>query len=94
MLRPNISQIGIHRLTCDVALTPKQVYVHSKLLIVDDEVALIGSANINDRSMRGTRDSELAAVIRDTERVEITMDGVPFSVCTQNAQCLFHTIAQ
>lgn len=26
------------------------VYIHSKLMIVDDRFALIGSANINDRS--------------------------------------------
>ena len=41
------------------------VYVHSKLMIVDDKIALIGSANINDRSMMGSRDSELAIVIED-----------------------------
>jgi len=26
-------------------------------MIVDDKKAILGSANINDRSMRGTRDS-------------------------------------
>lgn len=36
-----------------------QVYVHSKLMLVDDEVALIGTANINERSMDGCRDSEI-----------------------------------
>lgn len=36
-----------------------QIYVHSKLLIVDDAVAIIGSANINQRSMDGARDSEI-----------------------------------
>ena len=39
------------------------VYVHSKLLIVDDEVALVGSANINMRSLSGTRDTEIAACL-------------------------------
>src|SRR5690606_38141261 len=29
----------------------EQIYVHSKLLIADDRVAVLGSANINDRSM-------------------------------------------
>ena len=29
-------------------------------MIVDDEIVIIGSANINDRSMAGNRDSELA----------------------------------
>lgn len=35
------------------------VYVHSKMVIVDDAVALIGSANINQRSLDGSRDSEI-----------------------------------
>ena len=43
--------------------TSEIVYVHSKLLIVDDEVVLMGSANINDRSLTGKRDSELAVII-------------------------------
>ena len=34
------------------------IYIHSKLMIVDDESVVIGSANINDRSMLGSRDSE------------------------------------
>ena len=33
------------------------IYVHSKLLIVDDEYLLVGSANINQRSLDGDRDS-------------------------------------
>ena len=36
-----------------------QVYVHSKIMIVDDSTCLIGSANINDRSLLGSRDSEV-----------------------------------
>lgn len=36
-----------------------QVYVHSKVMIIDDCAALIGSANINDRSLLGSRDSEV-----------------------------------
>ena len=34
--------------------------MHSKIMIVDDCIALIGSANINDRSLLGSRDSEVA----------------------------------
>jgi phosphatidylserine/phosphatidylglycerophosphate/cardiolipin synthase-like enzyme len=41
----------------------EQVYVHSKLLIIDDQVVIMGSANMNDRSMCGDRDSEIACVI-------------------------------
>ncbi|KAG6424509.1 hypothetical protein SASPL_114927 [Salvia splendens] len=36
------------------------IYVHSKMMIVDDEYIIVGSANINQRSMDGTRDSEIA----------------------------------
>jgi phospholipase D1/2 len=35
------------------------IYVHSKMVIVDDAIALIGSANINQRSLDGARDSEI-----------------------------------
>lgn len=46
------------------ALTRKNrrfmVYVHSKGMIVDDEYVIIGSANINQRSLDGTRDTEIA----------------------------------
>ena len=36
------------------------IYVHSKMTIFDDEYVLIGSANINQRSLGGNRDSEIA----------------------------------
>ena len=36
------------------------IYVHSKLMIVDDSYLITGSANINQRSLDGDRDSELA----------------------------------
>ena len=36
------------------------IYVHSKMMIVDDTYIIIGSANINQRSMAGTRDTEIA----------------------------------
>lgn len=35
-------------------------------MIVDDDIALIGSANINDRSLLGSRDSEIAIVVKDS----------------------------
>ena len=34
-------------------LVTELVYVHSKLLIADDRKCIIGSANINDRSLTG-----------------------------------------
>ena len=36
------------------------VYVHSKMTVVDDDYVLIGSANVNQRSLGGNRDSEIA----------------------------------
>ncbi|KAJ7543194.1 hypothetical protein O6H91_09G029300 [Diphasiastrum complanatum] len=36
------------------------IYVHSKMMIVDDEYIIVGSANINQRSMDGARDTEIA----------------------------------
>ncbi|QRW00574.1 hypothetical protein RhiJN_28592 [Ceratobasidium sp. AG-Ba] len=70
---------GWGKLAGDV-LTTEQVYIHSKIMIVDDRVVIIGSANINDRSQRGDRDSELASVIRDTDMIDSVMAGKPFKV--------------
>jgi len=36
------------------------IYVHAKGMIVDDEFVIVGSANINQRSMDGSRDTEIA----------------------------------
>jgi len=36
------------------------IYVHSKGMVVDDEYVIVGSANINQRSMEGSRDTEIA----------------------------------
>ena len=44
----------------------EQIYVHTKMMVVDDRYALIGSANINDRSLIGNRDSEMAVLVTDT----------------------------
>uniref|UniRef100_A0A452QLE9 Phospholipase n=1 Tax=Ursus americanus TaxID=9643 RepID=A0A452QLE9_URSAM len=51
------------------------IYIHSKMLIADDRTVIIGSANINDRSLLGKRDSELAVLIEDTEMEPSLMDG-------------------
>ena len=45
----------------------EQIYVHNKTMIVDDCYAIVGSANINDRSQLGNRDSELAVLVVDTD---------------------------
>ncbi|XP_035263647.1 phospholipase D1 isoform X1 [Anguilla anguilla] len=59
----------------DGRLVTELIYVHSKLMIVDDRTVIIGSANINDRSMLGRRDSEMAVVVEDSELQASVMDG-------------------
>jgi phospholipase D1/2 len=46
-------------------------YTHSKLMIVDDRELILGSANCNERSMSGSRDSEVAVHMSGYE-MEIT----------------------
>ncbi|KAL6451092.1 SPO14 Phospholipase D1 [Candida maltosa Xu316] len=66
------------RIGNDRTLVTEQLYIHAKAMVADDRTAIIGSANINERSMRGLRDSEVAAVVRDTEMVQTTMNGQPY----------------
>ena len=72
-------------------LVQEIIYVHSKLMIVDDKYVICGSANINDRSLLGDRDSELAAVITDTEFVNSKFNNVTVQV-GKYAQSLRHKI--
>ncbi len=44
-------------------------------MIADDNTVIMGSANINDRSMLGKRDSELAILVQDKETVSSVMNG-------------------
>ena len=62
------------------ALVTEQLYIHAKCMVVDDRIVIIGSANINERSMLGNRDSEVAAIVRDTDTVMSTMAGKPYRV--------------
>lgn len=43
------------------------IYVHSKLMIIDDEFLIVGSANLNERSLAGNRDSEIGLYVRPGE---------------------------
>lgn len=61
-------------------LVTEQLYIHAKCMVVDDKIAIIGSANINERSMLGTRDSECAAIVRDTDMIPSIMNGKPYRV--------------
>ena len=54
------------------------VYIHSKLMIVDDRKVIMGSANINDRSQVGYKDSEICMICEDVNRVDSFMGGKPY----------------
>ena len=68
------------RLGPNKSLVTEQLYIHAKCIVVDDRIALIGSANINERSQLGNRDSEVAAVVRDTDMLWSKMNGEPYRV--------------
>ena len=51
------------------------IYVHSKLMIVDDSAVIVGSANINQRSMAGSRDTELALLAHQPTETLLTRGG-------------------
>lgn len=53
----------------------EELYIHGKLLIVDDKTVICGSSNINDRSQLGIHDSELSIVMTDTKPLHSKMDG-------------------
>jgi phospholipase D1/2 len=58
------------------------IYIHSKLMIVDDRYVIMGSANINDRSMTGERDSEFAVIYSEDENsLKSMMNGKLYDSC-------------
>ena len=44
-----------------------EVFIHSKVLVVDDKIAVIESTNVNDRSFVGHSDSEIGAFLTDDD---------------------------
>ncbi|KDN41694.1 phospholipase D/nuclease [Tilletiaria anomala UBC 951] len=64
------------------AYVTEETYVHSKIMIVDDRRVIIGSANLNDRSQCGNRDSEIAVCIEEKDLFESRMDGKPYMAST------------
>uniref|UniRef100_A0A7N1A504 phospholipase D n=1 Tax=Kalanchoe fedtschenkoi TaxID=63787 RepID=A0A7N1A504_KALFE len=56
---PNAAN-GSDKVTDSFKFQRFMIYVHAKGMIVDDEYVIIGSANINQRSMAGTKDTEIA----------------------------------
>eukprot|EP00519_Triparma_laevis_P003835 CAMPEP_0182497038 /NCGR_PEP_ID=MMETSP1321-20130603/5585_1 /TAXON_ID=91990 /ORGANISM="Bolidomonas sp., Strain RCC1657" /LENGTH=1384 /DNA_ID=CAMNT_0024700801 /DNA_START=176 /DNA_END=4327 /DNA_ORIENTATION=+ len=60
------------------SIETEMVYIHSKLMIVDDRKVIMGSANINDRSQMGYKDSEICMIVEDTNHVKSLMNGEPY----------------
>ncbi len=72
--------------------TSEFIYVHCKLMVVDDRKLIIGSANINDRSMLGYRDSELAVIAEDTEEVIVNSSRTTRLSLHKKIECkIFHS---
>ncbi|KAI0750490.1 phospholipase D/nuclease [Fomes fomentarius] len=57
------------------AYVSELLYIHSKVMIVDDRRVIMGSANLNDRSQKGDGDSEIALVVEDNDTIDSYMDG-------------------
>ncbi|KAJ7848734.1 hypothetical protein B0H14DRAFT_2356604, partial [Mycena olivaceomarginata] len=63
------------------AYVSELLYIHTKLMIVDDKRVIMGSANINDRSQKVCDgDSEIALVVEDGDMIRSTMNGKPYEV--------------
>ncbi|EMD31686.1 hypothetical protein CERSUDRAFT_127251 [Gelatoporia subvermispora B] len=60
------------------AYVSELLYIHSKVMIVDEQRVIMGSANINDRSQKGDGDSEIALVIEDDNIIDSQMNGKPW----------------
>ena len=59
----------------DERYVTEQIYVHTKMMIVDDMYALVGTANTNDRSLLGERDSEIAVLVMDGDHSRADING-------------------
>ncbi|KAJ8656583.1 hypothetical protein O0I10_007660 [Lichtheimia ornata] len=57
------------------AYVSEESYIHAKLLIADDRLVIMGSANLNDRSQCGDRDSEIALLVEDQDMIPSRMNG-------------------
>lgn len=49
-------------------------YIHTKMILVDDAILMIGSANINGRSLDGLADSEINLMLTDNSEIQRIRD--------------------
>jgi phosphatidylserine/phosphatidylglycerophosphate/cardiolipin synthase-like enzyme len=62
-LRESLRRHDVHnrfRMYHPVTATGEPIYVHSKLMIIDDEIMRVGSSNFNNRSMRYDNECDVA----------------------------------
>jgi phosphatidylserine/phosphatidylglycerophosphate/cardiolipin synthase-like enzyme len=79
---PRIYPYGLFQTTQHGPLTKhkrQEIYVHSKLVIIDDRYVAIGSANVDARSMH--IETELTLGIVDGDTVNSTLGNNPQPVC-------------
>jgi phosphatidylserine/phosphatidylglycerophosphate/cardiolipin synthase-like enzyme len=74
----SVGQVFVYTLE-QTSSAHEPIYVHSKLTLIDDRYAGVGSVNVNKRSH--TTDSELHLSVVDADIVQGTIDGKPASVC-------------
>lgn len=60
---------GRFRIYHPVTADGQPIYVHSKVMIIDDEIVRVGSSNINNRSMRFDRECDVAFEARGDSRI-------------------------
>jgi phosphatidylserine/phosphatidylglycerophosphate/cardiolipin synthase-like enzyme len=74
-----------------VTARKQPIYVHSKLMIVDNEIVRVGSSNMNNRSMRFDRECDVAFEAGDSEemrgriaafRADLLAEHLGVSACT------------
>ena len=63
-------------------LVTEQIFVNSRLLVADDRHVVVGSAALNERSLLGTRDSELGVILEDMACTPGRMDRRPYQAGT------------
>lgn len=64
------SNIGFHKEGKQTENGFEMKYTHSKLMIIDDNVAFIGSNNCNERSNKGNRDHEICMCMKGYDEIE------------------------
>lgn len=74
------TRVYVYGLYQTLARSPQAVYVHSKLIIIDDRYVAIGSANVDTRSMRIETELTLG-IVDDLQVGNSSLNGATAVVC-------------